>query len=214
MERFNSVAKMDENGEIFKRVVFDSPIIKIGPKGPLRRKEGHMKASEKEKLRIAKSRAKSKVRDYVMTNGDLSYFVTYTLDPKLVEDRYDEEKIYKRMRNWLSDRVKRDEFKYVLVPEEHKDGAWHFHGFVNKDLEWKYGFKKVAEMGPGPYRSPMVSYATSYINKDGKKFNGRHYLHSNNLKEPEKLYDNVDFENEEGYCCKVGQTDFEVKVFQ
>ena len=214
LERFNSIAKIDSNGEIYKKVVFDSPIIKIGPRKLLRQREVHMKVSEEEKKRISSSRAKNKIRDYAMVNQDLKFFVTYTLSPKLAEDRYDEKKIYKQMRDWLSDRVKRNDLKYVLVPEEHKDGAWHFHGFVNKDLEWKYGFKKVVEMGEGPYRGPMVSYATSYINKNAKKFNGRYYLHSKNLKEPGKFYDNVDFEGEEGYYCELGQAGIKAKIIQ
>lgn len=214
MERFNSVARMDENGEIFKKVVFNAPIIKLGKKELLGGQKEHAKVSEEEKQRVTRIRAKNKVRDYVMTNGDMNYFVTYTLNPERVEDRYDEKKIYKQMRNWLSDRVKREGFKYVLVPEGHRDGAWHFHGFTNMDLGWKYGFKKVADIRKSQDRHRTVSYSTSYINKNGKKFNGRFYLHSNNLKDPDKIYYNQDFDEVEGYCVEFGQTGFEAKIIQ
>lgn len=212
MPVYNSVSKIDLNGEIYKKVVFDRPIIKTGPKGHLKRKEKHMEITEEEKKRISQCRAKNKVRDYVMVNQDLKYFVTYTLSPKLVEDRYDEKKIYVQMKSWLKNKVQREGFQYVLVPEEHKDGAWHFHGFVNKDLDWSYGFKKAVEVGEKEERKPMLTYTTSYINKNGRKFNGRRYLHSKNLKVPEKFYDNVDFEEEKGYCCELGQTGIKAKI--
>lgn len=214
MERFNSVAKMSENGEIFKKVVFNAPIIKLGKKELLGGQKRYVKVSEEEKLRVTKSRAKNKVRDYVMANGDLDYFATYTLSPELVEDRYDERKIYDQVKYWLRNNVSREGLKYVLVPEGHEDGAWHFHGFTNKDLEWKYGFSKVVDIRRSRDRQQMVSYSTSYINKNGKKFNGRYYLHSNNLKEPDKIYYNLDFESQEGYCVEIGQTGFEAKIVQ
>lgn len=77
-------------------------------------------------------RARAAVRDIAMSNP-MTYFVTLTLDPLRV-DRYDPAAVVHRLNGWLSNRVQRHGLKYVLVPERHKDGAVHFHGFFNDAL--------------------------------------------------------------------------------
>lgn len=81
----------------------------------------------------AKRRARSAVADLAMSN-DFRYFVTLTLDPSRV-NRYDPAEVVRRLNNWLDNHVRRDGLAYVLVPEYHKDGAIHFHGFFNGALE-------------------------------------------------------------------------------
>lgn len=78
----------------------------------------------------AARRAAAKVRDLALCNG-FSWFVTLTLDPDKV-DRYDIREITKKLNRWLDNHVRRDGLRYVLVPERHKDGAVHFHGFINE----------------------------------------------------------------------------------
>lgn len=80
----------------------------------------------------AKRRARSAVKDIALSN-EFSYFVTFTLDREKV-DRYDMNAVVKKLNTWLDNRVRRNGLKYVLVPELHKDGAVHFHGFVNDCL--------------------------------------------------------------------------------
>lgn len=80
----------------------------------------------------AKRRAVAKIRDIAMCNK-FSYFVTLTLNAERVE-RYDIKPVLARMRSWLDNRVRRAGLKYVLIPECHKDGAIHFHGFFNDAL--------------------------------------------------------------------------------
>lgn len=79
-------------------------------------------------------RARSRLRDYARSNR-FSYFVTLTLDTSKVTDRYDIWATVKNMTAWLDNRCRRDGLQYILVPERHKDGAIHFHGFVNDALE-------------------------------------------------------------------------------
>lgn len=78
------------------------------------------------------SRAMNKCRDYIMSNPDLDMMITLTLSPDKV-DRYDYIAVMKKVSQWLANRVRRHNLKYVIVPELHKDGAIHFHGFVNSD---------------------------------------------------------------------------------
>lgn len=81
----------------------------------------------------AKRRARSCVRDIALSN-DWAWFVTLTLDGSKI-DRYDMTAITRKLNQWLDNRVRRDGLAYVLVPERHKDGAVHFHGFFNGALK-------------------------------------------------------------------------------
>lgn len=81
----------------------------------------------------AMRRARSKLRDLARSN-DFKWFVTLTLDQTKV-DRYDIKAITKKLNGWLDNAVRRRGLAYVLVPELHKDGAVHFHGFFNDALE-------------------------------------------------------------------------------
>lgn len=72
-------------------------------------------------------RARAKLRRLALAN-DFQYFVTLTLDPARI-DRFDGDKITKALSQWCDNMVRRHGLRYVLVPERHKDGAFHFHGF-------------------------------------------------------------------------------------
>lgn len=94
-----------------------------------RRKAGKADGENAER---AVRRARAAVRDIAMCNP-MSYFVTLTLSSERV-DRHDVPQITKKLNAWLSNQVQRRGLKYVLVPELHKDGAVHFHGFFNDAL--------------------------------------------------------------------------------
>lgn len=78
-------------------------------------------------------RAKAQVRDLALCTP-FRWFVTLTLDAARV-DRYDMAAITRKLNAWLDNQVRRRGLAYVLVPERHKDGAIHFHGFFNDALE-------------------------------------------------------------------------------
>lgn len=59
------------------------------------------------------------------------YFITLTFSPEVV-DRYNYDDITKVLHNWLKN-IKQNyskDLKYIIVPELHKDGAYHFHGLI------------------------------------------------------------------------------------
>lgn len=85
-----------------------------------------------ESLMRSVRRARARVRDMALCT-DFKYFVTLTLDKAKV-DRYDVKEITKKLRVWADNQVRRKGLAYVLVPERHKDGAIHFHGFFNDAL--------------------------------------------------------------------------------
>lgn len=76
-------------------------------------------------------RARSMVLQYSLCNK-WDYFITITVDPKKF-DRWCLDDIYKYMSQWFRDYYKKygSKIRYVLVPEHHKDGAWHFHGLIS-----------------------------------------------------------------------------------
>lgn len=212
MEYYNSVKKVDLNGEVYRGIIFDQSIIRKGKMGPLNQNRGYSGFFEEgENEERAVRRAKTCVMDYVRTNVDLNNFVTYTLDSKKI-DRYDEKEIYKKMRHWLSNRVKRKGLKYILVPELHKDKAWHFHGFTNVDLKWDYGFQLTRNIKSDADRDNRIKYITDYVKKDMVKFNGRRYLHSNNLEKPVKIYGNIDFESVNSKCIELEDLGVKMKI--
>ena len=87
---------------------------------------GKRQASDLER---ARRRAAAKVRDIARCTR-FRWFVTLTFAPDRV-NRYSATDILRLMRTWLDNRVRRNGLAYILVPEFHKDGAVHFHGFFN-----------------------------------------------------------------------------------
>lgn len=86
-----------------------------------------------ESLERSVRRARARIRELCMANR-FDKFVTLTLDASRI-DRYDVSAIVRKMGQWADNQVRRHGLKYCLVPELHKDGAVHFHGF----LQWPDG---------------------------------------------------------------------------
>lgn len=157
---------------------------------------------------IARSmrRARSRVRRLALSN-DFRWFVTLTLSPDKV-DRYDAAQVVRKLSNWCSNQVKRRGLQYILVPERHKDGALHFHGFFNDALEavasghrdkqghmiynlpgWTLGFTAAIEVY-GDYAG-AVAYVCKYIGKQGDKPAGRWYYSGGDLRESTAIYGEI-----------------------
>lgn len=88
------------------------------------------KLAEDQKRDENLSRAQRTIRDLILCNK-FDYFCTFTFNSHKV-DRYDfgvcKKKITDVFKNY-KDRYSND-FRYVIVPEFHKDGGVHFHGLV------------------------------------------------------------------------------------
>lgn len=89
-----------------------------------------MDVSQDGRFASAISRARSVVFQLAFCN-DWDYFFTGTID-RTKYDRHDLGTYYKALSQWVRDQSKKYHCKiqYVFVPELHKDGAWHIHGFV------------------------------------------------------------------------------------
>lgn len=118
------------------------------------------------------SRTKGKIYNYAKCN-DWEFFVTFTFDGKRV-DRYCYDECTQKLSKWFNNlRVNNPDLCYLVVPEQHKDGAWHFHGLVSglkaSEIVWtgKYVIKKVSKNG----------CRTKFIRTDRKIFKiGRYKL--------------------------------------
>jgi len=171
------------------------------------------------KFASALSRAKTSAREYGLCNR-WEYFVTLTLDKEKV-DRYDLCAFLKELMQWIQNLNKKgSDIKYLLIPEQHQDGAWHLHGLMSGIEEspqpagtprsivdtgfgcWlpfseRYGFstvsKVISNVGCG-------FYITKYITKslaDLASMKGIHcYYHSRGLRKSLLVgyrYTNSDF---------------------
>lgn len=77
-------------------------------------------------------RSKRLVFEYAMSN-DWQYFCTFTID-KNKYDRYDLNEYHKSFSHWLRNYFRRQlkyDVQYILIPEQHQDGAWHEHGLFS-----------------------------------------------------------------------------------
>lgn len=138
------------------------------------------------KLDNALCRARLVVREYALCNN-WEWFGTLTFSKLKVGSRYDLETLCRVLMQWLQNMRKRyyPKLKYLLVPEEHQDGAWHFHGFFSGIsvsplppfapldllqegyLEWTDYRLRFGWCSFAPVRSPEGSafYVTKYITK-------------------------------------------------
>lgn len=158
----------------------------------------------------AMRRARAAVREIARCNR-FSYFVTLTLDKEKV-DRYDMKAITRKLNQWLDNQVRRRGLQYALVPERHKDGAIHFHGFFNDALQvvfsghydkgghkiwnlpqWSLGFTTAIELY-GDYEK-AVGYVCKYIGKQGEKPGGRWYYSGGALLRPEVVLADMEIES-------------------
>lgn len=137
-----------------------------------------------------------------LCRGNLwKYFVTLTLDPKKINP-YDFDKCIEAVTNFfIKERRKYPGIKYVIVPEQHKSKAWHFHGLVagcdwmpvlvdsgkrkrnqiiyNLSTEWTLGFSTVSTVRKqGACGTYLSKYITKCMNVPGGK---KRYCASRNL---------------------------------
>ena len=74
-------------------------------------------------------RAVDKIYDLAFQN-EWSYFMTITIDPEQF-NREDSLLVCKKLSKWLGHQVERKGLKYLLIPEQHKNGGIHAHALIN-----------------------------------------------------------------------------------
>lgn len=160
------------------------------------------------KANQVRSRRRSKQMIYqICRANDWNYFATFTF----ANDRYDYESCKKRLQYFLNNFSKRKtHLEYLVIPEPHADGAWHFHALIQADLDdyLKKGWHKgrfvlpdyphgINEFEPVRDTQRVSMYITKYITKELQFVlqNKRRYLCSRGLKRGDESF----FAVEEGF---------------
>jgi len=83
--------------------------------------------AEERSARVSLNRTVQNI--YSLSRSNMfEWFFTLTFNPVKV-DSFDYEACTKKLSDWLSNmRKKSPDMKYLVVPEMHKSGRWHFHG--------------------------------------------------------------------------------------
>lgn len=158
-------------------------------------------------LYSSKNRTINSIYDIARSN-EWEYFLTLTFNPDKV-DSFNYEEVTKKLSKWLNNFKSRyaPELKYIIVPELHKSGRFHFHGLISnigsasfvdsgkKDKSgnviynlgnYNLGFSTVTIINDV---RRVSSYIGKYITKDlcATTFNKKRYWCSKNLDKPEIL---------------------------
>lgn len=89
---------------------------------------------KQESIRCSLSRTRNKITLLSLSFQDWKYFCTFTFDPTKV-DRYSYDACSRAMQNFLHKlSYHYPDVVYIVVPELHADGAFHFHGLFSHDL--------------------------------------------------------------------------------
>lgn len=135
-----------------------------------------------EKLDNNISRAKSKIFEYALCN-EFDYFITLTLD-KSKYDRYNLDKFIKDLGQVIRNRRKKGEdIQYLLIPEKHKNGAWHLHGLI-KGI--KDSSLKIFTLDDN-----IPKHMKKLIKKGRKLYNWTSYYHRFGFCSLEKIHNNI-----------------------
>lgn len=151
----------------------------------------------------ARSARRSKQAIYELCRANRwDWFVTFTFS----DNRYDYKSCRTKLQTFLKNfSVRKTHIEYIVVPELHKDGAYHFHGLLQGNLEpflvnawnsdrfslkgFKYGLNELERVRDSNKAS---AYITKYITKELNVSlqSTRRYFVSQGLKRPRQAYFN------------------------
>lgn len=94
--------------------------------------EEELKDKRDRSLKSSVNRSKRMIYDYGRSNV-WEWFFTFTFEPVEHFDRDNYEECRAKVCEWFRNVRRRccKEIKYLIVPEQHKSGAWHFHALVS-----------------------------------------------------------------------------------
>lgn len=158
-------------------------------------------AEDTDKNNKVRSERRSKQSIYEIARAnEWDYFATFTMS----ENRYDYDSCKDRLRKFLNNFKgrKAGDLEYLVVPEQHKDGAWHFHGLLKGNIDaylsktWHKGRYELVGYNLGKCElenvkdtNRVASYITKYITKDlaNTVKNKRRYFYSKGVNKGESV---------------------------
>lgn len=195
-----------------KYTVFSRPLIAVKPtQEQIQKRVETRRSNGKEERELSEiegnlRRTRRAISDIALSNK-WQYFVTLTFNPEKVNS-YDYQEVTAKLSQMLKNWRKRyaPDMVYIVVPERHKSGRWHFHMLVSniegisleesgkRDKkgraiynigEYKLGFTTATEV----HNSEATSrYITKYITKEVLEIakDKKRYWVSRNAKRPKK----------------------------
>lgn len=96
----------------------------------VKEKQEKEQSENNERLIESLSRSKKVIHELALCNP-WEYFVTLTLNSDKI-NRMELDIAYKKLAKWINNYNSRKNvsIKFLIVPEQHKNGAWHFHGLL------------------------------------------------------------------------------------
>lgn len=146
----------------------------------------------------------------IAKSNEFQYFVTFTFNPEVVNS-FDYDSCVSAVRSWMDYNRKRG-LMWLIVPEQHKSGRYHFHALVSGNLklvhavnqhtglpmydksgrsiynvgDYKWGYTTATLIGDA---QQTASYIAKYLAKDITVPKGRkRYWASYGLKRPEEEF--------------------------
>lgn len=94
------------------------------------------------------------------------WFITLTFSGEKV-NRYDYEECSNRARKFMNNQRNRyaPDLQYLLVPEQHKDGAWHFHGLLARTGNMRFFDSGIRDKGQVVYNMVKWQYGFTTATK-------------------------------------------------
>lgn len=115
---------------------------------------------EKQERSVRSSLCRTINRLYELSrSNEWEWFLTFTFNESV--NRYDYDECSRKLRQWLNNMQKRysKDLKYLVVPEKHKSGAWHFHGLFSNMGNIKMAIAVNNDKGSPYYKDKLrVSY--------------------------------------------------------
>lgn len=188
----------------------------------------------------SRRRAKQHIYNYIRDNRQLDMFCTLTVAPEHAE-RFDADKLGKKLHDYLSHRVTRRGLQYIAVYEYHKhDNALHVHMLCNQSalqlqraINYRTGKKLSHQDKYGHWhaiynvtdwqlgyttaikcygnRDAIANYISKYVSKSDCKIRGRWYMHSHNLSYPTYRYYQCDYHSVVGNVQNVEGANLHIK---
>lgn len=165
------------------------------------------RTDKKEVDRISLSRTRRNIRELALCN-DFEYFCTLTVN-SVKCDRYSLDEVQDNLRKCLRNlRNSSNNFKYLVITEKHKDGAFHFHGLMSglSDLYVnKFGYLSCTKLDVLGFNSfsriksleKVSNYILKYITKDCvRNSHNQVYISSRGLKKAERSELNTNINND------------------
>lgn len=154
IEKFNTTLRVYPDGQlVFRFLVSDHYA------GGSAKRVGDGLCSDDRIQAISCSRAKLQIFDIARANH-WDWFVTLTLNQEVV-DRYSYGDILPKMKSFTT-YLRRHGCQWLIVPELHKDGAFHFHGLLAGSLPLTPGLIKVNSEGERYQSYSLTGYSLGF----------------------------------------------------